>query len=795
MDPLANYIQNDLPTEQRELRELEALIDQTSRTLVVHFNENIGWLHRLAAESSKSSKTRKYPSHFATALISVTLWKLLDAWDRPPWRGKADAFPSPIADPKLRIEIHETAWQATELLLNNIQARGPMTVSSTYGNNDPFTLSYLVELDGVRATLGKTSVQELLTRQLSPFIQERRESLFEKVCEPPTAIWEQSKLYKLDDTHVVPNAMIAMRVAQTLTTRPKFGLGQSAIDFRKYFENVLHQQLSYSSIPDSRFDPAELTFALEGLLVVQGNAVDRGLFTRVTDVLRNAQENSAFWRPVKPFLATEKGMALFPVSVEVANSLIRSCEMFDKSALHNTVSSACVPLFHRYFQWLQARTVRITVGAKPTVGWHSEHINELGAIHTWETSLVLEFLLDYRRLLQAHIARQMLLTSRVLVQDFSKMKLSAAAAPAAPVAAEPVSCLGDDYKINHRIREAFHDRRKQPQKYSMLLYGPPGTGKTTIAERLAKTLGYRLITITVSNFLTGDAELEARAQSIFSVLAAQPDCVVLFDEIDHFLLDRELKRYSQQLTTFQFMTPGMLTKIQNLRSSERVIFIVATNYENRIDAAIKRTGRIDERYLVLPPDASARVREIETTLNSLLNNVTNQQERTALGKQETTGEKRKAKDRETAIRAFRAAIGKDKRRLEAVSLFLGYRAIKTAVLEAANKEMRPEAFLATLADLLRKADRSINLTAYATRLADDNDASHPHEEFACLLGLAAECKNDLLDQEHRDALTGLPEQFERLELPRFDNWLTRYAAHLSEDIRMKVLAAVNTPSD
>jgi SpoVK/Ycf46/Vps4 family AAA+-type ATPase len=54
------------------------------------------------------------------------------------------------------------------------------------------------------------------------------------------------------------------------------------------------------------------------------------------------------------------------------------------------------------------------------------------------------------------------------------------------------------------------------------------------------------------------------------------------------------------------MTPGMLTKLNNLRNKQRVIFILATNYAYRIDPAIRRTGRIDEKYLLLPPDERAR---------------------------------------------------------------------------------------------------------------------------------------------------------------------------------------------
>ncbi len=41
-----------------------------------------------------------------------------------------------------------------------------------------------------------------------------------------------------------------------------------------------------------------------------------------------------------------------------------------------------------------------------------------------------------------------------------------------------------------------------------------------------------------------------------------PYCVILFDEIDRLILDRDSKAYSEQSDVFQFMTPSMLIKIQ-----------------------------------------------------------------------------------------------------------------------------------------------------------------------------------------------------------------------------------------
>ncbi|WLA39764.1 ATP-binding protein [Bradyrhizobium elkanii] len=141
----------------------------------------------------------------------------------------------------------------------------------------------------------------------------------------------------------------------------------------------------------------------------------------------------------------------------------------------------------------------------------------------------------------------------------------------------------------------------------MLLYGPPGTGKVTVASSLSWALDCPLVTVTVSDFLAdGQVAIEARAKDPFRMLQAQPRMVILFGEIDQFMLDRDSEYFRDQETVFQFLTPGMLTKLADLRASKSVLFVVATNYAERIDAAIKRQGRIDQHILLLPADKERR---------------------------------------------------------------------------------------------------------------------------------------------------------------------------------------------
>lgn len=72
------------------------------------------------------------------------------------------------------------------------------------------------------------------------------------------------------------------------------------------------------------------------------------------------------------------------------------------------------------------------------------------------------------------------------------------------------------------------------------------------------------------------------------------------------LLDRDSKQYGKQGDIFQFMTPGMLTKLAELRKIKKLGFIIGTNYGERIDRAIKREGRIDKALLCAPPNKAAR---------------------------------------------------------------------------------------------------------------------------------------------------------------------------------------------
>ena len=151
--------------------------------------------------------------------------------------------------------------------------------------------------------------------------------------------------------------------------------------------------------------------------------------------------------------------------------------------------------------------------------------------------------------------------------------------------------------------------------YSAILFGPPGTAKTTVVAAIAKRLGWGFVTVDTSTFLRdGLSNVAARITAVFDRLLQLENCVVLFDEIEEFVLDRSnpaLTMESRMLTT------AMLTKLADLRGKRRVAFFVATNRLTALDAAVTRPGRFDMQLFVGTPNLPARMCRFEHKLSQL----------------------------------------------------------------------------------------------------------------------------------------------------------------------------------
>ena len=145
----------------------------------------------------------------------------------------------------------------------------------------------------------------------------------------------------------------------------------------------------------------------------------------------------------------------------------------------------------------------------------------------------------------------------------------------------------------------------------MLFYGPPGTGKTFMTKKLAQELWAWLITKSVWEF--GSSYLHETSKNIREFFAAAKKAseawpIILFlDEIDSLVSKRDNRvdaNKAEEVSQF-------LQEFNALEDAPNLIVIAATNRPDHLDSAILRSGRLDKKYYIRPPDFNARAELFE----------------------------------------------------------------------------------------------------------------------------------------------------------------------------------------
>lgn len=757
MTSLDAYLRDEYQVDKQQLWRTQEVVRSVAPLFVKYQTEYKNriktWPYRIVNGKASKLKTLSDSTH---CMIAFALDAILQGASLSTHSAEASSVLYPKSVRGLKIEIDDLRKVVLdakrgffEILLTRTE---PVVNSSTFGSDDPFTLTWLAEL------LYRYRVTD--EDVASETIQECKA----KVCKAARQVCRRGKhvlMLKASGSgprhDEIPHCFQMLRCLHLAKAAGRIGTPETQMLKLKdvtpqIFEDHVYQQLGFFSIPDSRFDPAVLVFAMEGVLQFDAGSLSDSTIELVVQTLESSQKRNPYWRPVTPFLSDSQGMVLFPVSVEVCNSLLRCVDLL-LTAQRPTYVHSVESLLRRYVQWLLARAERIDDGSGHLIGWHSEHVNEPGLIHLWETSQVLLFLVHYSSLLQRKIASDGLKYASLTVRRWESIKKIPNYWNAEPLTA--LAKAGDrKYAALQRIHDDFLLTRSAR---SLLLYGPAGTGKTTVAEQMAVQLKQPLVTITVSDFLAQAAdEVEARAKGIFQVLEEQTDVIILFDEIDQFLLDRNSDRYADQTGIFQFLTPGMLTKFQNLKDLGWSIFIVATNYEERIDSAIKRQGRFDHRLLLSLPDKTRRTEFLWGFMCDRVARIVNDKE--ALERFRAyakSNDQRKLvknicnKDLKADFKvkdAFRSRVSED---LVGRTKLFGWGDLKYLVNTATQIEAGAtwETIINDLVKAASTVEPAVRLAAYKKRFGTSDPS--PYEELGVLLYIVGEANEDV-DGSDRD---------------------------------------------
>jgi hypothetical protein len=253
-------------------------------------------------------------------------------------------------------------------------------------------------------------------------------------------------------------------------------------------------------------------------------------------------------------------------------------------------------------------------------GWASPFLSPPSGPNAWATAQSVTCLARMRR-----IVRQLLHND--VLEEFNGIKLNGKSDKAwnnlldSDVGTPGTeACRTIKSILEERVIRPFSDSVISPSvgaAYSTILFGSPGTAKTTITESVAESLGWDFVVIDTSVFLAdGTSNIASRIRYVFTRLMALRECVILFDEIEEFCLDREAPGISMQS---RMLTTAMLTAINDLRRTKQSIFFLATNRLRSFDSAIIRPGRFDIQLFVGTPNLNSRVILLEQAFSKMSN--------------------------------------------------------------------------------------------------------------------------------------------------------------------------------
>lgn len=155
------------------------------------------------------------------------------------------------------------------------------------------------------------------------------------------------------------------------------------------------------------------------------------------------------------------------------------------------------------------------------------------------------------------------------------------------------------------------DALNNPEEYAkfgltipngMLLYGPPGCGKTFFAKHFAEEVGFNFIHVNPgtlkSRFVNATEE---NISKMFQEAEKNAPTIIFIEEISGLFPSRDSDTHEMSKNAVE----AMLAEMD--RTGEKGIFVLcATNYPDKIDAALLRAGRLDKKFYMPPPDFEAR---------------------------------------------------------------------------------------------------------------------------------------------------------------------------------------------
>lgn len=329
--------------------------------------------------------------------------------------------------------------------------------------------------------------------------------------------------------------------------------------------------------------------------------------------LFSKQTKTGIWHKYFPMFHYQDAGSNFCFTFELLEAVLHEFGGNSNKLLDN-------PNFLRGLQkavsWCEENRQKCSEDGEEYTGWNSGgYIETLrkGQPESWATAVVHMFLCELTTVISRRIQFQILRKYNARLPKPHPEPLTEKEDAAISKLMDVDVCLPDGPKtasdilwfriINKFKGQDENSLRRTPAKKnprSVLLFGPPGTSKTKLTKAIASDLNWPLIELTPSDFVRDSlANVYLQAEEIFKDLMDLSGVVVLFDEMDALVETRAGQDHMDVVS--KFLTTTMLPKLSHLHEGGRIVFFMATNFQEQFDAAIKRPGRFDLLLCMGPP--------------------------------------------------------------------------------------------------------------------------------------------------------------------------------------------------
>lgn len=277
-------------------------------------------------------------------------------------------------DPALSRKLHACMKLGIQAIISRINESDPTIVkfftgrragaepfdSGSFGKQDPFTLTWLVELLGLAAEDQGVADSENALKALNATRKVAEARAVTVLDHPDRPVLIPDKREERPLQHPLPLVRV-VHLYKLLGKSDERALAKAS----QWFSDLLYKQMSLRSIEHAAFDPAMLVFALEGLLETSPLRVTRPIIKSFTTCIETTRQVDLTLRGITPFKATESGAVHFFVGVEVFMSLLRIARAREKVG-DVEFFEQIRPAMHDYLQWLQANFVTGRATLPPT---------------------------------------------------------------------------------------------------------------------------------------------------------------------------------------------------------------------------------------------------------------------------------------------------------------------------------------------------------------------------------------------------------------------------------------------